>query len=310
VRALDAFARVASVSARIASADTLVDLVDRGGEPESLDQAMLELDRAMAIAPDAPGLRERWTRLRARLGRGPAPAGPGIGVTMLAPKRPLPFTLVAEVARGGAGVVYEARQALGPLGERTIALKLVHDRERQREELRREGAVAARLRGAGVIAVHDLDLEEGWLAMEWAAGGSLRARLSGGDAPPVGRWLPTLLETLASIHALGWVHGDVKPANVLFDGEGAPLLGDFGLARPIGAPATPGSAGYVSPERSAGAACSPADDVFGIGRLLVDVAKAQALGPRTRALADACVAPVSARPIDARALGALLLSGR
>ena len=145
--------------------------------------------------------------------------------------------------------------------------------------------------------------------MSWAPGGSLRARLRGESrgSDPLMRapilWLRELVETLADVHAQGWVHGDVKPANVLFDGDDRPLFGDFGIARRRGEPNTPGSAGYVAPERSAGAPCSPSDDVYGIGRLMADVTAAGwSNDARLIALSAACTADASARPPDAAAV--------
>ncbi len=70
------------------------------------------------------------------------------------------------------------------------------------------------------------------------------------------------------MHAAGWVHHDVKPANVLFRTPGEPLLSDFGTARRRGEPSPPGSLGFVSPERLAGRASEPRDDVYGFGRIL------------------------------------------
>ncbi len=263
------------------------------------------LSRALRADIDAPGARDRWERLRHKLGVTEDVTPVTVGATLVAKGSTLPFLLVREVARGGAGVVYEARETMGSLS-RTIALKIVHDRGMSRTQLAHEARVAVRFRGPGVIPIHDVDPEAGWLAMSWASGGSLRAHLkqdaSASDAVTreTLRWLATLLATLADVHRDGWVHGDIKPANVLFDESQRPLLGDFGLARPVGSPTTPGSAGYVSPERIAGAPCSPQDDVFGIGRIVEDaIAAGFHDDGKLRAIADRCVSPAAQRPVDA-----------
>jgi serine/threonine-protein kinase len=107
------------------------------------------------------------------------------------------------------------------------------------------------------------------------------------------------------VHAAGWVHHDVKPANVLLAAPDRPLLADFGTARRAGEPSPPGSLGYVSPERLSGRASDPRDDVFGFGRILEDALAALAgtdLPPAWRELAIACSGPDAGRPNDARAL--------
>src|SRR5690606_21384777 len=108
---------------------------------------------------------------------------------------------------------------------------------------------------------------------------------------------------LARIHGHGYVHADVKPGNVLLRQLHEPVLGDLGIARPIGAPAEGGSPGYVSPERLAGRASDPRDDVYGFGRVIEDVlvrlegAPPEELAP-WRSLALRCIGPDDARPAD------------
>jgi serine/threonine protein kinase len=101
------------------------------------------------------------------------------------------------------------------------------------------------------------------------------------------------------------VHHDVKPANVLLFAPDRPVLADFGTARRALDPSPLGSLGYVSPERIAGRASHPRDDVFGFGRILEDVLDAMAdpaLTARWQPIAAACVGPDEGRPADARAL--------
>ena len=317
-KACEVLGRAHSPSALVLRADLLTEGVDGVPARDDLDRALALLSRALVIDIDAPGARDRWERLRHRLGHVEEARGPSIGVTLVATGASLPFTLVREVARGGAGVVYEARERLRDDLTRTIALKMAHaDRSRDRvvtrAQLAHEARVAVMFRGPGVVPILDVDVDEGWLAMAWAAGTSLRARLREArhDDPlaTTPTWLVALVETLSDVHAAGWVHGDVKPANVLFDARDRPWFGDFGLARRAGEPNTPGSAGYVSPERTSGAACSPHDDVFGLGKLLHDVLAAgwrtsDASGLQT--IADACIAPPDRRPKDAHAVLSLL----
>jgi serine/threonine-protein kinase len=126
--------------------------------------------------------------------------------------------------------------------------------------------------------------------MAWADHGSLREKLREGQTDP--RFLRVLLSTLADVHAAGFVHGDLKPANVLFDAHDRPWLGDFALARPIGDAPTPGSAGYVSPERMKGAPCDSRDDVFAVGKILDELH----VHPD---VARKCLLPAAQRPATA-----------
>jgi serine/threonine-protein kinase len=94
------------------------------------------------------------------------------------------------------------------------------------------------------------------------------------------------------------------------------MLADFGTARRLGEPSPPGSPGYVSPERLAGRASDPGDDVYGFGRVLAEVLDVGAAGARDstgapaveggdgvwRALAAECLAPGDVRPRDGAAL--------
>lgn len=308
-RACDLLRRARSVSAKVLRADLLSEGLDGAAKPEDLDLALTLLSEVLRADIDAPGARERWERLRVRLGRGGETTTATVGATLLVDAPSLPFTLLREVARGGAGVVYEARAKVGPV-ERIIALKLAHQRPSGRaENLAYEAKIAVRFRGPNVVPILDVDPEEGWLAMAWAAGGSLRNKLRAPDdrelREPLG-WFGALVEVVAAVHRDGLVHGDLKPANVLFDDRGNPWLGDFGLARPFGDPNTAGSAGYVSPERLAKSPCDPRDDVFALGRILEDLSAVCPSLAARRDLVRACTGPLPSRPKDADALLASL----
>ena len=101
------------------------------------------------------------------------------------------------------------------------------------------------------------------------------------------------------MHAAGWIHHDVKPANILLRAPGAPLLTDFGIPRRVGEPSPPGSLGYVSPERLAGRASHPGDDVYAFGRVLEDALDVVLDDPgiaRWRRVAALCTGPDAERP--------------
>jgi serine/threonine-protein kinase len=277
--------------------------------------AIAAIERVLVRDVDLPGAAERRRSFRQRLGitETTHPVYPAM-MTIASPHARAPFDLIREVARGGAGVVFEAKDR--ELG-RTVALKLYHQPERDRAQLLSEGRVAAALEGVGVVRVFDVEPTEGWLALEWATHGALRDALRPNENVPdplaghLEAILSGLLRALARVHAQGWVHHDVKPANVLVSVEGpteprrvVPWLADFGSARRRGEPSPPGSMGYVSPERLAGRASDPRDDVYGFGRVVEDVLSVRGaeLPAAWHAVASLCVGPSETRPSDASAV--------
>ncbi len=274
-----------------------------------LPRAVGTIERVLARDLAAPGARERHARWTAALGyvRRPAPRDEA---TIVAPDRPAgPFRLLREVARGGAGTVYEAEDEL--LG-RKIAFKVYHRRGADRVALEREARLASRLAGPGIVRVFDADPAAGWVALEWIPRGSIRDRLRAGDLEPLvpfGRWARPLARALARVHAAGYVHADLKPANVLLRQGGDAALGDFGIARAVDTRGEGGSPGYVSPERLAGRASHVRDDVYAYGRVLEDVLhqlESRAIvapdAEPFRALALRCLGPDADRPADAAEL--------
>ncbi|MET8447722.1 serine/threonine-protein kinase [Streptomyces sp. NPDC005209] len=190
-----------------------------------------------------------------------------------------PYRLLGRLGSGGMGRVYLGRSA----GGRTVAVKIVHPHfaldEEFRARFRREVEAARRVGGAWTAPVLDADPEAAvpWVATAYAAGPSLAAAVA--DAGP----LPAhtvralgagLAEALAAVHALGLVHRDVKPSNVLLTLDG-PLLIDFGIARATDGTASLtssgvsiGSPGYMSPEQILGKGVTGAADVFSLGAVL------------------------------------------
>jgi serine/threonine-protein kinase len=303
-RALDAIAHATSSAALLVRADLVADAGDTSG-------ALALVERVLLRDLDLPGARERHRRWREALGLArEAPRVDASAATVVTNEPEAPFRLLREIARGGAGAVYEAEDR--ELGRR-VALKVYHHPERDRAQLTHEARVAAALAGPNVVRVLDADPDHGWLALEWAPRGALRDAIRACDVAalaPLERWAIPLAAALARAHAAGWIHHDVKPANVLLASPDVPLLSDFGIARRAGEPSPAGSFGYVAPERLAGRASDPRDDVYGFGRIIEDVldvlddnaAVSTSVRARWRALAAACVGVDTARPPDARAL--------
>jgi serine/threonine-protein kinase len=296
----------------------LVLAADIRAERGELALALTAMERVLARDIDAPGARERHERWRQRLGGGRAPALPLDAPTVLRAEAPeTSLRIVGEAGRGGAATVYEAiDEVLG----RKVALKVYHRPAEDRDKLEREARSAVQMAGSGVVRIFDADPARGFIVMEWAAGGALKRWISRADLAmlwPIERWLLPLVRALARVHALGFVHGDLKPANVLFRAAADPVLSDFGLAHPTGSVIDGGSFGYLSPERLIGQAVTAADDVYGLGRIVEDVLAALGRLPEGerpdpleleawRRRAARALGPIEARP---RAVSALLGDG-
>ncbi|MCX5204961.1 serine/threonine protein kinase [Streptomyces sp. NBC_00237] len=189
------------------------------------------------------------------------------------------YRLLGRLGSGGMGRVYLGRSA----GGRTVAVKVVHPHFAQDEEFRarfrREVEAARKVGGAWTAPVLDADAEAPvpWVATGYVAGPSLtQAVAAHGPLPdPSVRVLGAgLAEALTAVHALGLVHRDVKPSNVLLTLDG-PRLIDFGIARAADATASltstgvsVGSPGYMSPEQILGKGVTAAADVFSLGAVL------------------------------------------
>ncbi|PBC79064.1 serine/threonine protein kinase [Streptomyces sp. TLI_235] len=189
------------------------------------------------------------------------------------------YRLLGRLGAGGMGRVYLGRTP----GGRTVAVKAVRpDLARDaefRERFRQEVAAARRVGGAWTAPVLDTDTEgpQPWVATGFVAGPSLAAAVNehGALSEPTTRLLGVgLAEALAHVHALGLVHRDVKPSNVLLTLDG-PRLIDFGIARALDASTgftrtghVVGSPGFMSPEQAQGQPAGPASDMFSLGAVL------------------------------------------
>ncbi len=145
------------------------------------------------------------------------------------------YLVAGEVARGGQGVVLDARHAASG---RRVALKLLIDPEPAAvRRFRQEAKILATFCHPNLLRVTDLGEWQGrpYMAMEFVEGETLQARVVRGGPPPLewsGRVLATVAHALEHCHARGVVHRDLKPANVLIEaGSERPVLVDFGLVK-------------------------------------------------------------------------------
>jgi serine/threonine protein kinase len=192
------------------------------------------------------------------------------------------YRLDEVLGAGGSGRVYRAHDEVAG---RTVAIKLFSlARDHQSyERFVREARVTSGLDHANLVQVFDFSAEQGYLVMEYMAGGSLAGRLAR-DAGERGRPLGTAavrrlaLDVLAGLeraHRRGVIHRDIKPANIFFDVRGTAKLGDFGVAHllDLGQTQTGGLIGtlaYMAPEQITGAPLTIAADLYALGITLFE----------------------------------------
>ncbi len=197
------------------------------------------------------------------------------------PERVGNYELLAELARGGMGVVYRARQiGLG----RIVALKMIVDRsladDEHRRRFRTEAEAAGRLNHPGLVPIYELGEHEGRLyySMEFVEGRSLEQLVQRGPMSPAeaARIMGDVADAVHCAHQHGIIHRDLKPSNILVDSQGRPRVADFGLARhmteSIGtAPGQVlGTPSYMPPEQACGQIDSIGvhSDVYSLGATL------------------------------------------
>jgi tetratricopeptide (TPR) repeat protein len=203
------------------------------------------------------------------------------------------YKLIAEVGRGGCGVVY---RAVDRELARTVALKLLRDRAKPaaQERFRREAAALAALRHPNVVQIYGIGDEDGqpFLALEYVAGGSL-ARFTAGE-PQEPMEAAALIEALArgvgAANQVGLIHRDLKPANILLEpragcaepkslADYVPKVTDFGVVKSLTADSNLtdtrdclGTPSYMAPEQAGGGHdVDHRADVYALGAILYEL---------------------------------------
>jgi serine/threonine-protein kinase len=191
------------------------------------------------------------------------------------------YRIEALISSGGMGVVYRATH----LGlERPVALKVIArnlaDQDDFRRRFLRESRLAASLDHPSVVPIFDSREEDGELivAMRLVEGGDLKQRLKrDGPLPPAEAvdLLAQVADALDVAHAKGIVHRDVKPHNILLEGNRA-YLSDFGLAKAVSesgvasGASVAGTVEYMAPEQWRGGRIGPAADIYALGCVLYE----------------------------------------
>ncbi len=212
------------------------------------------------------------------------------------------YEILHEIARGGMGIVFRARQISL---NREVALKmLLVTKGAESSTLRRfrlEAEAVAHLDHPNIVPIYEVGEIDGqaYFTMKLVEGGSLASRLAdlrlpepGGAARPsravLEQKLAHLVEIMAVVaravhhaHQRGILHRDLKPGNILLDSEGRPLVSDFGLAKRLNHQGTNltqpqailGTATYMAPEQigEKSGSLTTAVDVYSLGTILYEL---------------------------------------
>lgn len=186
----------------------------------------------------------------------------------------------------GSGASANVFAAFDTTLQRRVAIKVLHPALAADggflRRFRAEAQSAAALANAHVLAVHDWgeDSQGPFLVLEFLGGGSLRDMLDEGTSLSLSQAVAVgaqAAEGLGYAHARGFVHRDVKPANLLFDEEGRLRVADFGLARALAeasltepAGTTVGTARYAAPEQALGHRVDGRADVYSLALVLYE----------------------------------------
>jgi len=192
------------------------------------------------------------------------------------------YEIIREIARGGMGVVFQARQISL---NRLVALKMILSGQLADDaDVRRfyiEAEAAANLDHPGIVSIFEVGQREGqhYFSMAFIEGQSLAQRLAGGPLPSreAAELIGRVADAIEYAHQRGVVHRDLKPANILLDPNGNPRVTDFGLAKKVkgdsgltGSGQIMGTPSYMPPEQAGGKRgdVGPVADVYALGATL------------------------------------------
>ena len=203
----------------------------------------------------------------------------------LRPNAAFHYDLLEEIGRGGMAVVYRAVQHGS---QRQVAVKMILAEQAATpgamERFRSEVEAVASLDHPHILPVYEAGEMDGmpFYSLKYASGGTLREQTGHfRNARPAARLIATVARAVHHAHQRGILHRDLKPGNILLDGEeNTPYVADFGLAKWLGrdnrltiAATALGTPNYMAPEQASGSSASltTAADVYSLGAILYEL---------------------------------------
>jgi serine/threonine protein kinase len=192
------------------------------------------------------------------------------------------YEVIRTIGRGGMAVVYLARQKSL---DREVVLKVMNTTQSENkdftERFLNEGRIVAALRHPHIITIYDIGRANDlvYIAMEYVEGGDLKDRTGEPTEPRIALdYIIKIGEALEYAHDNGIIHRDVKPANILFRGDGTILLSDFGIAKQLAVDTELTSTGtilgspfYMSPEQAEGLVVDGRTDIYSLGVIMYEM---------------------------------------
>ncbi len=193
------------------------------------------------------------------------------------------YELLGEIARGGMGIVYRAKQVSL---SRPVAIKMIlagtYADQKAIDRFRAEAEAAANLDHPNILPIYEVGEHEEhqYFSMKLIEGGNLTSKLKELRKHPkkIAQLMAVLARAVHYAHQRGILHRDLKPANVLIDQDGTPYITDFGLAKKVDADdgstktgAVVGTPSYMAPEQARGEkGLTTAVDVYSLGAILYE----------------------------------------
>ena len=196
------------------------------------------------------------------------------------------YEIKSELGRGGMATVY---RAYDPSFDREVAIKVLpreflHNPQFL-DRFQREIKTIAQLEHPAIVPVYDVGEHDGlpFFVMRYMTGGSLSDFIKKGrfKLDDAARTIERLASALSYAHRKGVIHRDLKPDNILFDGDGAPFISDFGIAKfsqsqsDLTGSGIIGTPAYMSPEQATGDSLDHRSDIYGLGVIVYQMLAGQ-----------------------------------
>lgn len=188
------------------------------------------------------------------------------------------FKIIRELGKGAQGAVYLAQDTHL---ERQVAIKTLRSGHGQNTEtLLKEARIVSKLQHPNIVTLHDAGEHQGdpYLVYAYVEGSTLAQVMKGQKTLPLAHAVQItcgVLDGITSAHRQGIMHLDIKPANVMIDTTGQPLIMDFGIARNVAAQSgrntISGTPYYMAPEIITGKGASFRSDLFSVGMMLYEM---------------------------------------